>query len=160
MKVNMGTPGQPIEVALDTTTSNVWVLGKGCTLLNGCRGKTTFKSKKSSTFKKNGAKITIADDVKGIISNDKVNLGGVNSQMDFAEISKPPKGHFADDKVTGVIGLAFPDAIVGDIEKTFMDQVDSDDQSFEISIAKNPEKSYLTIPAPAQASNGQDTHYV
>lgn len=160
VNINLGTPGQPIEVALDTTTSNVWVLGSGCTLLNGCKGKTVYNSKKSSPFKKNGKKITIADDVKGIVSNDKVNLGGVNSQMDFAEIGKPPKGNFADSKVTGVIGLAFPDAIIGDIEKTFMDQVDSDDQSFEINIAKSPDQSYLTIPAPAQASNHQDTHYV
>lgn len=160
VSINIGTPGQPIEVALDTTTSNVWALGTGCTLINGCRGKTVYKSKKSSTFKKNAKKIAIATDVNGIISNDKINIGGVNSQMDFAEIGKPPKGHFADSKVTGVIGLGFPDAIVGGIEKTFMDQVDSDDQSFEIMIAKNPAQSYLTIPAPKKASNGQDTHYV
>jgi hypothetical protein len=163
VSINIGTPGQPIEVALDTTTSNVWALGSGCTLLNGCRGKTTFKSKKSSTFKKNGKKIAIMADVNGIVSNDKVNVGGVNSQMDFAEIGKPPKGHFADTKVTGVLGLGFPGAIIGDIKKTFMDQVDSADQSFEVMIAKNPAQSYLTIPAPA-ANNAigahQDTHYV
>jgi len=64
--------------------------------------------------------------------------------MDFAEIGKPPKGHFADSKVTGVIGLAFPDAIVAGIEKTFMDQIDSEEQSFEISIAKNPDH-YVAI---------------
>jgi hypothetical protein len=40
--VNIGTPAQPIEVMLDTASSNTWVLGKGCTLLNGCRGKTVY----------------------------------------------------------------------------------------------------------------------
>jgi hypothetical protein len=160
VSINVGTPGQPIEVALDTTSSNVWALGSGCTLLNGCKGKTVYKHKSSSTYKKNGKKIAIASDINGVISNDKINLGGVNAQMDFAEIGKPPKGHFADSKVTGVIGLAFPDAIVAGIEKTFMDQIDSEEQSFEISIAKNPDQSYLTIPAPVKESNGQDTHYV
>ena len=57
VSINIGTPGQPIEVALDTTTANVWALGTGCTLINGCRGKTVYKSKKSSTFKKNAKKI-------------------------------------------------------------------------------------------------------
>jgi hypothetical protein len=138
------------------------VLGTGCTLLNGCKGKTVYKSKSSSTFKKNGTKITIAADVAGIISNDLVNLGGVNSKMDFAEIGKPPKNKFADSSVTGVLGLGFPGAIIGGIEKTFMDQVDSEEKSFEVNLHKNPDQSYLLIPGKdfGEENATHDTHYI
>jgi len=159
--INIGTPGQKIKVVPDTASSNTWVLGSGCTFFNGCRGKTVYKSKSSSTFKKNASKITIAEEVKGIISNDVVNLGGVNSQMDFAEIGKPAKNFFADGSVTGVLGLGFPAAIIGGIEKTFMDQVDSDDKSFELNLHKNHDESYLKIPGKDFGeSNGHDTHYI
>lgn len=77
--INIGTPAQKITVVPDTASSNLWVLGSGCTIFNGCRGLTVYKSKSSSTFKKNGKKIAIASDINGIVSNDKVNLGGVNS---------------------------------------------------------------------------------
>lgn len=81
--------------------------------------------------------------------------------MDFAEIGKPPKNKFADKSVTGVLGLAFPSAIIGDVSQTFMDQVDSDDKSFEINLHKNPEESYLLIPGKDFGeSNGHDTHFL
>jgi hypothetical protein len=162
VQIQMGTPGQKITVVPDTASSNLWVLGTGCTMFNGCRGnKKAYKPKSSSTFEKNGKKITIAEEVKGIISNDMCNLGGVNSKMDFAEIGKPPKNFFADGSVTGVLGLAFPSAIIGEIETTFMDQVDSDDKSFEINLHRNPDLSYMMIPGKDFGDeNGHDTHYV
>jgi hypothetical protein len=159
VNINIGTPGQPIEVVPSTIHSNTWVLGSGCTILNGCRGKTVYSSKKSSTYKKNGKKISLASDISGIISNDKVTLGGANAQMDFAEIGKPPKNKFEDSKVTGILGLGFDAGIIGDITSTFLDDVDVE-ESFELYLAKSPEKSYMTIPSGPQVYNSMDTHFV
>lgn len=93
INMNVGTPAQTFEVVPSTLHSNTWVLGDGChtwVLNSYCWGKTVFESKKSSSFKKNGKAITLGVN-QGIISNDKVNLGGINAQMDFAEIYYPLK---------------------------------------------------------------------
>lgn len=145
--ISIGTPAQKITVVPDTASGNVWVLGSACGIFEGCRKKTVYKSKNSSTFKKDGSKIVIADgSIEGIKSDDLVAIGDATSTMKFAEINKPPKDYFGDETVTGVLGLAFTEAAVGDIDSTFMDNLDGDDKSFMINLAKSPEDSYMVIP--------------
>ena len=161
--INIGTPGQKITVVPDTASGNVWVLGSACGIFEGCRTKTVYKSKNSSTFKKDGSKIQIVEgQIEGIKSDDVIAVGDATSTMKFAEINKPPKDYFGDSTVTGVLGLAFSEAAVGGIDSTFMDNLDGDDKSFMINLHKNPEKSYMVIPGKdfGDDENAIDTHHL
>ena len=146
LEVEVGTPGQKVQVALDTTTSDFWVESSKCWSTH-CWFKHTFKGKKSSTYHKGSQDFAIKflnNKVTGHVSTDKVKVGNVEATMDFGEITKVHHKMFDDKKAVGVLGLGY-DSLSVDTLKSFMDDASVDDKSFSIYL-HHDDKSYFVIP--------------
>ncbi|KAF8326697.1 aspartic peptidase domain-containing protein [Cantharellus anzutake] len=110
--INLGTPGQSLNVVLDTGSSDLWAVSPQCA---GCLNDTQpYDPTKSSTYHDTGNPITLqygAGDigVQGTVGTETVSFGGftITSQT-FAVITQmttgvlPPVG-----KVAGLLGLAW-----------------------------------------------------
>lgn len=101
--MKIGTPEQNFKVIPDTVRSNTWVLSKNCWSVPACWNRNPLKkypwynSKSSSTFNSDGSNISIKyfdKNTSGIVSGDLVRVGGINTQMKFAEITTADGGIF------------------------------------------------------------------
>lgn len=148
INLSIGTPAQKFEVVPDTGSANMWVYSSGCWSM-ACINKPNYKSKKSSTYQKDGELIQLnlnGKKLKGHISQDIVQVGDVKATMKFAEMTSVDKGIFLDSaKATGVIGFSY-DTIAVDNLKTFMDDAQLTQKTFSFILKNEGEDSYLMVP--------------
>merc|ERR1711865_1029241 len=116
--ITIGTPPQTFNVIFDTGSSNLWISsGSNWQPLNF---HSKYKSTKSSTYVKNGTKFSIAygsGALSGFISEDTVNLGGVDvPNALFAEATSEPGLAFKLGKFDGLMGMAFESIAVDGIK--------------------------------------------
>mmetsp|Transcript_34718 Transcript_34718/g.53277 ORF Transcript_34718/g.53277 Transcript_34718/m.53277 type:complete len:371 (-) Transcript_34718:66-1178(-) len=162
LDLHVGTPGQKIEAAIDTMGSDTWVESSSCHSTH-CWFKKDYKHKKSKTYKSDGQSFKIyfgENKVQGHVSQDIIDVGGVQAEMKFGEITKVRHRMFKDKKATGVLGLGY-DALSVDGLQSFMDLAQVDDRSFSIYLHQDEDKSYFVVPGMDTANWGViDTHNV
>jgi len=120
--ITVGTPAQTFNVIFDTGSSNLWVPSLQCG--SACGTHPLYDSSKSSSYAKNGTKFEImygSGPVSGFLSNDIVNMGGLNVQQTFAEIDVVSGLGlaYAFGKFDGILGMAFPSISVDGIPTVF-----------------------------------------
>jgi len=81
--------------------------------------------------------------VSGFASEDVAEMGGLSTQMKFAEITEAKGLNFVQSKMCGIIGLAY-DTISVNGYKTFFDQVSA--KSFSFYLKDTSAQSYLYTP--------------
>ncbi|KAE9403076.1 acid protease [Gymnopus androsaceus JB14] len=116
--ISIGTPGQSMDVILDTGSSDLWVAGTGCS--SCASGTPTFDSSKSSSFKQssssssssghNGGETEIqygSGAVEGNLAQDTVSLGGFSVSSQTFLVATGVTQELLDGPVSGIMGLAF-----------------------------------------------------
>ncbi|TXG67530.1 hypothetical protein EZV62_008805 [Acer yangbiense] len=127
-EIGIGTPPQKFTVIFDTGSSNLWVPSSKCYLSIACFLHSKYKSKSSSTYKKNGKSAAIhygTGAISGFFSEDHVKVGDLivkhqfafaNSSgffQEFIEATKEPGLTFLVAKFDGILGLGFQEISVG-----------------------------------------------
>lgn len=109
-EVEVGTPGQPFKVILDTGSSNFWVPSKDCSSL-ACFLHSKYDHDASSTYKANGTEVQLnygSGSVEGYISTDNLKIGDiVIPNQSIIETTSEPGLAFAFGKFDGLFGLAY-----------------------------------------------------
>eukprot|EP00122_Pirum_gemmata_P001484 Pgem_evm1s1333 len=110
-QIQIGSDKQgPFTVVFDTGSSNLWIPGVHCAT-QGCVGKHTYDHTTSTSYKRNGRKMSIkygTGDMKGTLSTDTVSFGGFTVvDQTFGE-AYDMAAFFAHQAVDGILGLAFP----------------------------------------------------
>jgi cathepsin D len=149
--IGIGSPAQSFKVVFDTGSSNLWIPSNKCWSL-ACFTHDTYKESSSSTYQKNGTDISIAygsGAVKGFLSQDVVNFGGVNvKDVTFGEMTTLSGASFVAAKFDGILGLAWP-AIAADgvkpVYQTMFEQGLVDDNSFSFYLTQSPSGSKLIL---------------
>merc|ERR1719461_1216407 len=83
--IQIGTPKKDFIVLFDTGSSNLWVPASNCT--NCASGHAQYNPSASSSFKANGTEFEIqygTGSMKGFVVHDKIDLGGLVTDVDFA----------------------------------------------------------------------------
>jgi len=118
-EIEVGTPGQKINVVYDTGSSNLWVPNTRPWLALNWHN--IYASKQSSTYKANGTEFKImygSGPVSGYYSSDDVSFGGFAlKDFTFAEVNNY-KGlgiAYRVGKFDGILGLGFDRISVGGV---------------------------------------------
>ncbi|PVV02233.1 hypothetical protein BB560_003321 [Smittium megazygosporum] len=121
-EISLGSPPQKFQVVFDTGSSNLWVPSSSCSSI-ACYFHSKYDNSKSSTFKGNGTLFEIrygSGSVKGIISNDVLNVGGVDIKgLDFGEATEEPGLAFIFGKFDGIFGLGYDNIAVNRVVPPF-----------------------------------------
>ncbi|KAG9452455.1 hypothetical protein H6P81_005359 [Aristolochia fimbriata] len=116
-EIGIGTPPQKFTVIFDTSSSNLWVPSSKCYLSIACFFHGKYKSKDSSTYKKNGKSADIhygTGAISGFFSQDNVKVGDIVVQdQEFIEATREPSITFFVAKFDGILGLGFQEISVG-----------------------------------------------
>uniref|UniRef100_J3KYY3 Peptidase A1 domain-containing protein n=1 Tax=Oryza brachyantha TaxID=4533 RepID=J3KYY3_ORYBR len=116
-EIGIGTPPQNFTVIFDTGSSNLWVPSTKCYFSIACYLHHRYKSKGSSSYKKNGESCTISygsGSIAGFFSEDSVLVGDlVVKNQKFIETTREPSLTFIIGKFDGILGLGFPEISVG-----------------------------------------------
>lgn len=117
--VHLGKPGQYFDVALDTTSSNLWVLDVNC-VSKDCKGtpgtprKSTYNSSDSSTYEAGAPFSTQYEGgvVSGFMGTDRLKMAGFKwNQQDFGSALVVPET-YTQEPIDGVLGLGFPEQAI------------------------------------------------
>jgi cathepsin D len=104
--VNVGTPGQPVWMMLDTGGANTWVFGEDCTA-EPCRMHNTFGEDSSSTVKMTKDKFQVgygSGNVSGVLVTDHLAIAGINVEMTFG-LAREATDDFINYPIDGILGL-------------------------------------------------------
>ncbi|CAK7350131.1 unnamed protein product [Dovyalis caffra] len=116
-EIGIGTPPQKFTVIFDTGSSNLWVPSSKCYFSIACYFHSKYKSRHSSTYKKNGKSAEIhygTGAISGFFSQDHVKVGNlVVKNQEFIEASREPSITFLVAKFDGILGLGFQEISVG-----------------------------------------------
>lgn len=119
-EISLGTPKQTFKVNFDTGSSNLWVPTNRC---RNCNNRKEYMSKSSSTYVKNGTKVTIpyrSGNVKGFLSKDTLSLGSITlTSVTFTEINEEMGTDYYFSVFDGVLGLGYPPKAVGGATPVF-----------------------------------------
>ncbi|KAL4809045.1 aspartic peptidase domain-containing protein [Aspergillus unguis] len=122
--VNIGTPGQPVWMMLDTGGANTWVFGADCTS-EPCQMHNTFGDNSSSTVKETDDTFQVgygSGQVSGNLVTDHLTIANINVEMTFGLATKATDD-FRDYPIDGILGLGRSnDTSVGQ-RPAFMDLV-------------------------------------
>ncbi|KIK69444.1 hypothetical protein GYMLUDRAFT_68042 [Collybiopsis luxurians FD-317 M1] len=114
--ISIGTPGQSMNIVLDTGSSDLWVVGTNCL---GCgTGTPAFDSTKSSSFQSTtsssgsstNGETTIqygSGTVRGTLAQDTVEMGGFTVKSQTFLVADGLTRGLLDGPVSGIMGLAF-----------------------------------------------------
>ncbi|KAH3678401.1 hypothetical protein WICMUC_001418 [Wickerhamomyces mucosus] len=127
-EIQLGTPGQPFKVILDTGSSNLWVPSTECSSL-ACYLHQKYDHEASSTYKANGSDFAIqygSGSLEGFVSQDTLQLGDlIIPNQDFAEATSEPGLAFAFGKFDGILGLAYDTISVNKIVPPIYNAINS-----------------------------------
>lgn len=127
-EIGIGTPSQKFTVIFDTGSSNLWVPSSHCYFSVACFFHSKYKSKQSSTYRKNGTSAEIhygTGAISGFYSQDNVEVGDlVVKHQDFIEATKEPGITFLAAKFDGILGLGFQEISVGKAIPLWYNMVD------------------------------------
>ncbi|KAL4878561.1 aspartic peptidase domain-containing protein [Aspergillus karnatakaensis] len=104
--VNVGTPGQPVWMMLDTGGANTWVFGANCTSVP-CQMHNTFGDNSSSTVKLTTDKFEVgygSGSVSGVLVTDHLKIADINVEMTFG-LANETTDDFKDYPIDGILGL-------------------------------------------------------
>merc|ERR550532_1892978 len=115
-QIQIGTPAKTFQVLFDTGSSNLWVPSKDCT---NCKSSAaTYDPSASSTFANNGTAFKIqygTGAMNGVVVHDKVTIGSLVADVDFAVATNEPGITFKLSKFDGILGLGWPSIAVDGI---------------------------------------------
>ena len=125
--IQLGTPPTTFNVVFDTGSSNLWVPGANCSILE-CGLKPRYDRTKSSTWQRNGSAFAIdyvSGPVSGELESDVVSVGGLKTRTTFAQIDNTTGlgAAFLLGSFDGILGMAFQRISVDDIPPVFQDFV-------------------------------------
>ncbi|XP_068930441.1 renin [Petaurus breviceps papuanus] len=122
-EIDIGSPPQTFKVVFDTGSADFWVPSSKCSLLyTACVLHKQYDSSKSSTYKENGNEFSIyyaSGRVKGFLSQERVNVGGIKITQLFGEVTVMPVLPFGLARFDGVLGLGYPTQSVSGITPVF-----------------------------------------
>jgi len=112
---------QRFNVIFDTGSSNFWVPSADCKSL-ACLRHNRFNSSLSPSYEKVGTPWSIrygSGSAEGIIGRDVLNIGGMETFVDFGEATKETGPGLVFGKFDGIFGLAYPSIAVGGVLPPF-----------------------------------------
>ncbi|KAF3453422.1 hypothetical protein FNV43_RR03862 [Rhamnella rubrinervis] len=116
-EIGIGTPSQKFTVIFDTGSSNLWVPSAKCHFSVACYFHSKYKSRSSSSYKKDGKSAAIhygTGAISGFFSKDHVKVGDlVVKDQEFIEATREPSITFLVAKFDGILGLGFQEISVG-----------------------------------------------
>jgi phytepsin len=127
-EIGIGTPPQYFRVCFDTGSSNLWIPSSKCYFSLSCLFHRKYKSKKSSTYKEDGAAFSIeygSGSMQGFLSQDTLLIGdlSIKGQV-FAEATKEPGLTFLAAKFDGILGLGFKEISVNRVTPPWYNMID------------------------------------
>ncbi|KAL2833387.1 aspartic peptidase domain-containing protein [Aspergillus cavernicola] len=121
--VNIGTPGQPVWMMLDTGGANTWVFSSDCTS-EPCTMHNTFGNDSSSTVERTTDPFEVgygSGKVSGLLVTDHLFIADINVEMTFG-LANQATDDFRDYPIDGILGLGRSnDTSLG--KPAFMDHV-------------------------------------
>lgn len=151
-EVQLGTPPKTFQTLFDTGSSNLWVPASNCSILSCPAHATKYDPSKSSTFVPNGTSFEIrygTGSMTGFVAHDKLTIGSLEAEIDFACATNEPGITFRTAKFDGILGLAWPSIAVDGITppmQALAAAEELDENVFGFLLQKDPsEKGELTI---------------
>ncbi|KKK14673.1 hypothetical protein P175DRAFT_0505085 [Aspergillus ochraceoroseus IBT 24754] len=121
--VNIGSPGQPVWMMLDTGGANTWVFGADCTA-TACELHNTFGENSSPTVNMTSNSWSVGygtGQVSGVLATDNLRIAEIEVRMTFGLVYNA-SDDFKSYPMDGIIGLGRAnDSSMG--QPTFMDVV-------------------------------------
>eukprot|EP00696_Hemimastix_kukwesjijk_P019857 gnl/Hemi2/9263_TR3231_c0_g1_i1.p1 gnl/Hemi2/9263_TR3231_c0_g1~~gnl/Hemi2/9263_TR3231_c0_g1_i1.p1 ORF type:complete len:408 (-),score=134.64 gnl/Hemi2/9263_TR3231_c0_g1_i1:128-1351(-) len=120
-KICIGTPCKPFTVIFDTGSADMWLYSKLC-LQPGCQQHHQYDHTESITYTPDGRALMIkygSGSINGFISNDVVQVGQLQMQQSFIEVSDVNGKAITKARADGIVGMAFPTLSVDGIPPLF-----------------------------------------
>ena len=143
-EIALGTPPQKFKVVFDTGSSNLWIPSASC-WSPACFLHSVYRSKKSSSFNKNGTELVInygSGGVKGFFSNDHVTMGGLQAKnITFGEATTLSGISFIAAQFDGILGMGFRSISINNVITIFealYEQGQVEEAAFSFYLSKTP----------------------